>query len=70
MKYVLVGYDNDNDIYESIIESDNISYLIKVGTEVAKEESLYRMTYENKKKPFDWFEIVQNDNYNMVYWVS
>ena len=72
LQYALVGYDKDNDVYETIVESNNISYLIKVGTEVAKEESLYRMTYESKE-PFDWFEIVNADDTeypNVVYWVS
>lgn len=73
MKYALVGYDKDNDVYETIVESNNISYLIKVGTEIAKEENLYRVCSDGSKEPFDWFEIVNaNDTEypNCYYWAS
>lgn len=73
LQYALVGYDKDNDVYETIIESDNLSYLIKVGTEIAKDESLYRVCEDGRKEPFDWFEIVNaNDTTypNCYYWAS
>lgn len=73
MKYALVGYDKDNDVYETIVESNNISYLIKVGTEVAEEYSLYRICSDGSKEPFDWFEVVNaNDTKypNCYYWAS
>jgi hypothetical protein len=73
MKYALVGYDKDNDVYETIVTSDNISYLIKVGTEVAKDGSLHRVCSDGSKEPFDWFEIVNaNDTTypNCYYWAS
>jgi hypothetical protein len=73
MKYALVGYDKEYDIYETIIVSENISYLIKVGTEVAKEHSLYRICPDGSKEYFDWFEIVNADDVkypNAYYWAS
>lgn len=73
MKYALVGYDKDNYVYETIVTSDNISYLIKVGTEVAKDGSLYRVCSDGSKKPFAWFEIVNADETkcpNVYYWAS
>ena len=73
MKYALVGYDKDNDVYETIAKSDNISYLIKVGKEIAEDGSLYRICSDGSKEPFDWFEIVNaNDTKypDCYYWAS
>lgn len=72
MQYALVGYDKDYDIYESIVESNNISYLIKVGKEIAKED-LYRICPDGSKEPFDWFEIVNANDATypeVYYWAS
>ena len=73
MKYALVGFDKDNDVYETIVESNNISYLIKIGREVAEERSLYRICSDGSKEPFDWFEVVRaNDTTypSYYYWAS
>ena len=71
MKFELVGYDKDNDIYEVIESSNDLEYLKLKGNDVAeiqRETDSFRVN--GNGEPFDWFEIVQSDNYDVVYWVS
>ena len=71
MKFALVGYDKDNDIYGVIEVHEDLEYLKLKGKDVAeiqKETDNFRVN--GNGEPFDWFEIVQNDNYDVVYWVS
>ena len=71
MRYELVGYDKDNDIYEVIESSEDLEYLKLKGKDIAeiqKETDSFRVN--GNREPFDWFEIVQSDNYDVVYWVS
>ena len=71
MKYELVGYDKDNDIYEVIEASEDLEYLKLKGSDIAgiqKDTDVFRVN--GNGEPFDWFEIVQSDNYNVLYWVS
>ena len=71
MKYDLVGYDKDNDIYEVIEESEDLEYLKLKGkdiTEIQRDTDGFRMN--GNGEPYDWFEIVQSDNYDVLYWES
>ena len=71
MRYELVGYDKDNDIYEVIESSEDLEYLKLKGNDVAeiqRETDGFRVN--GNEEPFDWFEIVQEDNYDIAYWVS
>lgn len=71
MKYALVGYDKDNDVYEVIETHEDLEYLKLKGNDIAeiqRETDSFRVN--GNGEPFDWFEIVQNDNYDVVYWVS
>lgn len=71
MKYELVGYDKDNDIYEVIETSENLEYLKTKGKEIVEiQKNTDSFHASGNKEPFDWFEIVQSDNYNVLYWVS
>lgn len=71
MKYELVGYDKDNDIYGVIEASEDLAYLKLKGEDVAKNQrDTDSFRVNGNGEPFDWFEIVQSDNYNVVYWVS
>ena len=71
MKYELVGYDKDNDIYEIIETSENLEYLKTKGKEIVEiQKNTDSFHASDNKEPFDWFEIVQSDNYNVLYWVS
>ena len=71
MKYDLVGYDKDNDIYEVIEESEDLEYLKLKGkdiTEIQRDTDGFRAN--GNGEPYDWFEIVQSDNYDVLYWES
>lgn len=71
--YALVGYDKDNDVYETITTSDNISFLIEMGKEAAIKENWYRICDDGSKEFFDWFEVVdiKDAEYpNTYYWAS
>ena len=74
MKYALVGYDKDNDIYEVIAELEDLESLKLIGkgiAEIQKEINCFRKNGDGE--PFDWFEIVDTDNTeypDVYYWVS
>lgn len=71
MKFSLIGYDKDNDIYCVIETHEDLEYLKLRGKDIAeiqRETDGFRV--DGNGEPFDWFEIVQSDNYNVVYWVS
>lgn len=72
MKFALVGYDKDNDVYGVIEVHEDFAYLQLKGKEVAKiqkETDSFRINGE----PFDWFEIVNADDTEyptVYYWAS
>ena len=74
MRYALVGYDKDNDVYEVIEEHDDLEYLKLKGKDVAeiqKETDSFRRN--DNGEPFDWFEIVNGNDTkypDVYYWAS
>ena len=74
MKYALVGYDKDNDVYEVIETHEDLEYLKLKGKDIAeiqRETDSFRVN--GNGEPFDWFEIVSADDTeypNTYYWVS
>lgn len=67
--YTVVGYDKDNDVYveyESYDLSAEAEYHAKQLKKLLDKGELRRENGE----PIDWIEIVQSDNYDVVYWVS
>lgn len=74
MKYALVGYDKDNDVYEVIETHEDLEYLKLIGKDVAeiqKETDSFRRN--GIGEPFDWFEIVNADDTeypDCYYWAS
>lgn len=74
MKYALVGYDKDNDVYKVIETYEDLEYLKLKGkyvAEIQKETDNFRKNSDGE--PFDWFEIVNaNDTEypNCYYWTS
>ena len=74
MKYALVGYDKDNDVYEVIEIHEDLEYLKLKGKDVAeiqKETDSFRRN--SNGEPFDWFEIVNADDTDYpdhYYWAS
>ncbi len=71
MKYALIGYEKNDDVYEVIETHEDLEYLKLKGCDIAeiqKETNSFR--FNGIAEPFVWFEIVQENNYDVVYWVS
>ncbi len=67
--YTVVGYDKDNDVY---VEYGD--YHRQIEAEHHARE-LADLVYRDKLRrengePIDWIEIVQTDDWDVVYWVS
>ena len=67
--YSLVGYDKDNDLYEVLYSSTNYDELFEktsVLIELCEKDKLF----SSEGEPFDWLEILDSNNYDVVYWTS
>ena len=74
MKYALVGYNKDNDIYGVIEMHEDLEYLKLKGKDVAEiQKATDSFRVDGYKEPFDWFEIVDANDVeypNVCYWTS
>lgn len=74
MKFALVGYDKDHDIYGLIGLHEDLEYLNLRGkhiAEIQEETDWFRM--EGTNEPFDWFKIVDAEDAEYPekhYWAS
>ena len=67
--YTLVGYDKDNDYYVEYGDYDlslDAEHDAKQLKKLLDKDELRR----DNGEPIDWLEIVQTDNYDVVYWSS
>lgn len=67
--YTVVGYDKDNDVYVEYEDYDlsvEAEYHAKQLKKLLDKGELRRENGE----PIDWIEVVQSDNYDVVYWAS
>lgn len=70
--FMLMGYDKDNDIYETIMNSMDFLSLIETGKNFAKYQKETDHFKSSKGEPFDWFVIKKKDDIYpcACYWVS
>ena len=74
MKFALVGYNKDNDIYGVIEVHEDLEYLKLKGNDVAEiQRKTDGFRINGNGELFDWFEIVNaNDTEypDVYYWTS
>ncbi len=67
-KFRIVGYDKDNDVYETICEAKDFEQACIVGQAVVyyhvHVQELRRT--EGSNEPFDWFQIMKGDYVHKV----
>ena len=70
--FTLMGYDKDNDIYETIMNSMDLLSLIETGKSFAKYQKETDHFKSSKGEPYDWFVIKKKDDIYpcAFYWVS
>lgn len=57
MRYKLMAYDKDNDVYDFIMESDTyhkVCYTAFIMYPILLED---RLLSKDNREPYDWFEI-------------
>lgn len=73
--YALVGYDKDNDLYQTLATDSSLEKLITMGKIIARTAS-YKHDYiytSSHGEPFDWFVVCDRDEAvypNIYYWTS
>lgn len=75
--YTLVGYDKDNDVYETLEVHEDLEYLKLRGQDIAEiqrdTDGFTRVCPDGTLEPFDWFEIcnIEDADYpDCYYWAS
>jgi hypothetical protein len=68
-EYAIVGYDKDNDLYDELYFSTDIQDVLqraKVIKPLCDNDTLRNA----KGEPYDYLEVVNRNNYDVVYWRS
>jgi hypothetical protein len=63
--FTVVGYNKENNAY---IEYDDFE--LSIEAEMYAKELNKMLDNGELNMPVDWFEVVQTDNYDVVYWLS
>lgn len=63
--FTVVGYNKENNAY---IEYEDFE--LSIEAEMYAKELKEMLDNGKLNMPIDWIEIVQTDNYDVVYWVS
>lgn len=57
MRYKLMGYDKDNDVYDFIMGSDDYNKVYFTAFVIYPMLLEDRLLSQNNREPYDWFEI-------------
>ena len=63
--FTVVGYNKENNAY---IEYEDFE--LSIEAEMYARELKKMLDSGEPNMPIDWIEVVQTDNYDVVYWVS
>ena len=67
MRYKLIGYDKDNDVYDFIMGSDDYNKVYFTAFIIYPMLLEDRLLSQNNREPYDWFEIwdTKTDNHEI-----
>lgn len=67
MRYKLIGYDKDNDVYDFIMGSDDYNKVYFTAFVIYPMLLENRLLSQNNREPYDWFEIwdTETDNHEI-----
>lgn len=57
MRYKLMGYDKDNDVYDFIMDSDDYNKVYFTAFVIYPMLIEDRLLSKDNREPYDWFEI-------------
>ena len=69
IKYAIIGYDKDNDLYDELYVSTDIQDVLQRANALKPlcDNDVLR---NSKGEPYDYLEVVNENNLGVVYWRS
>lgn len=60
MRYSVVGYDKDHDLYDNLWTTDSLENAIIQGSIFSDRQKMAELRSSVANEPFDWFEVVDS----------
>lgn len=68
--YAVIGYDKDHDIYDALLETNDLENAIIQATLFSHVTELSDCLKSSCGDPFDWFKVVNVHCNDIIYWTS